>query len=311
MPVYQLLGGKVREAVDCYTHASGAEISQTLDQARAFIERGFRYVRLQVGVPGMEGYGSGRGGAAAPVARPAGTLHSAPVFESSAYVRRAVKLFEEARKQLGDEIELLHDVHERVHPIQAVQLAKDLEKFRLFFLEDLLSPEDIEYFRMIRQQCSTQLSMGELFNSVHEWRPLIEGRLIDFIRIHASQAGGLSPCRKIIAFAEQYGVRSAWHGPGDVSPIGHAAQIALDITSMNFGIQEYSAFGARTREVFSGLPEMKDGYWYPTEAPGWGIEIDEKAAAKYPFGSFEQGDRKRLNGGWGEIRKRDGTVIKQ
>ena len=314
MPVYQLLGGKVREAVDCYTHASGNEISQTLDQARKFIEQGFRYVRLQVGVPGMDGYGAGRGGAAAggaPPAKPAGTLHSGPVFESSLYVRRAVKLMEAARKELPEELEILHDVHERVTPIQAVQLAKDMEKFRLFFLEDLLSPEDIEYFRMIRNQCSTQLSMGELFNSVHEWRPLIEGRLIDFIRIHASQAGGLSPCRKIIAFAEQYGVRSAWHGPGDVSPIGHAVQIALDITAMNFGIQEYSRFGDRTREVFSGLPEMKDGYWYPTEAPGWGIEIDEKAAAKYPFGSFEQGDRKRLNGGWGEIRKRDGTIIKQ
>ena len=313
MPVYQLLGGKVREAVDCYTHASGNEISQTLDQAKKFMEQGFRYVRLQVGVPGMDGYGAGRGGAAAgaPVPRPAGTLHNGPVFESSAYARRALKLFEAARKELPEELELLHDVHERVHPIQAVQLAKDMEKFRLFFLEDLLSPEDIEYFRMIRNQCSTQLSMGELFNSPHEWRPLIEGRLIDFIRIHASQAGGLSPCRKIIAFAEQYGVRSAWHGPGDVSPIGHAVQIALDITAMNFGIQEYSRFGDRTREVFSGLPEMKDGYWYPSEAPGWGIEVDEKAAAKYPFGSFEQGDRQRLNGGWGEIRKRDGTIIKQ
>ena len=311
MPVYQLLGGKVREAADCYGHAAGGEISETLDNARKYIDQGFRFVRLQVGVPGMDGYGAGRGAAGAAVKRPPGTLHGGAVFEPAAYARRALKLFEEARKQLGDEIELLHDVHERVHPIQAVQLAKDMEKFKLFFLEDLLSPEDIQYFRMIRQQCSTQLSMGELFNSVHEWRPLIEGRLIDFIRIHVSQCGGLSPARKIIAFAEQYGVRSAWHGPGDVSPIGHAAQITLDLTAMNFGVQEYSPFGARTREVFSGLPEMKDGYWYATEAPGWGIEVDEKAAAKYPFGSFENGMRKQMNGGWGEIRRRDGTIIKQ
>jgi len=307
MPVYQLLGGKVREAADCYGHASGNEIAQTIESAQKYIEQGFRFVRLQVGVPGMAGYGSGGGNAA----KGPGTLHSGPVFEPASYCRRAVKLFDEARKKLGDEIELLHDVHERVHPIQAVQLAKDLEKYKLFFLEDLLSPEDIQYFKMIRQQCSTQLSMGELFNSPHEWRPLIEGRLIDFIRIHVSQSGGLSPARKIIAFAEQYGVRSAWHGPGDVSPIGHAAQIALDLTAMNFGVQEYSPFGNRTREVFSGLPEMKDGYWYATEAPGWGIEVDEKAAAKYPFGSFENGMRKQLNGGWGEIRRRDGTIIKQ
>lgn len=308
MPVYQLLGGKVREAADCYTHASGAEISETIDQAKRFIAEGFRYVRLQVGVPGQAGYGSARKGSG----RPAGVLHSGEVFEPADYIRRALKLFEEARRQLPEEIELLHDVHERVSPIQAVQLAKDMEKFKLFFLEDALSPEDIAYFRLIRQQCATPIAMGELFNSPHEWRPLIEGRLIDFIRIHASQAGGLSPCRKIIAFAEQFGVRSAWHGPGDVSPIGHAAQVALDVTAMNFGVQEYSRFNERMREVFTGVPEMRQGgYWYPSDDPGWGIEVNEKAAAKYPFGSFESENTKQRNGGWGEIRRRDGTIIKQ
>jgi mannonate dehydratase len=121
----------------------------------------------------------------------------------------------------------------------------------------------------------------------------------------------LSPAKKIIAFAEQFGVRSAWHGPGDVSPIGHAAQITLDVTAPNFGVQEYSPFNERTQEVFQGCPVMKEGYWYVNEAPGWGIEVDEKAAAKYPFGFGENGERKTLNGGWGEIRKKDGTIIKQ
>ena len=110
--------------------------------------------------------------------------------------RDALKLFEECRKQLGDEVELLHDVHERVSPNQAVQFAKDAEQFKLFFLEDPLSPEDIAYFRQIRQQCATPIAMGELFNSPHEWTPLISERLIDYIRIHVSQAGGLTPCRK-------------------------------------------------------------------------------------------------------------------
>jgi mannonate dehydratase len=192
-----------------------------------------------------------------------------------------------------------------------VQFAKDAEKFKLFFLEDALSSEDIEYFRLIRQQCATQLAMGELFNSPHEWRPLITERLIDFIRIHLSQCGGLSSARKIIGFAEQFGVRSAWHGPGDVSPVGHAAQITLDVTAPNFGVQEYSPFDEPTQEVFRGCPVMKDGYWFVNEAPGWGIEVDEKAAAKYPFGFRETGERKMLNGGWGEIRRTDGTIIKQ
>jgi mannonate dehydratase len=305
MPVYQLLGGKCREAVDCYTHASGAEIQQTIDRARQFMEQGFRHVRVQVGVPGMEGYGSARGGA------PMSGLHDGPVFEPAYYIRRALKLFEECRKQLGDEVELLHDVHERVSPNQAVQFLKDAEKFKMFFMEDPLSPEDIAYFQQIRSQCATPIAMGELFNSPHEWTPLITGRLIDYIRIHVSQAGGLTPVRKIAAMAEIHGVKTAWHGPGDVSPVGHAANVALDLVCYNFGIQEYSPFNEQLQEVFRGCPVMKNGYLYANESPGWGIEVDEKLAAKYPYGTGENDERKRLNGGWGEVRRRDGTVIKQ
>jgi mannonate dehydratase len=305
MPVYQLLGGKMREAADCYSHASGAEIQDTLDSARALIEQGFRHVRVQVGVPGMAGYGSRRG-----VAR-AESLHDGPVFEPTAYMRRAIELFETARAELGDEIELLHDVHERISPTQALAFCKEVERFGLFFLEDPLSPEDNSWFRLIRQQCATPIAMGELFNSPHEWTPLITERLIDYIRVHVSQAGGLTPCRKMAILAELHGVKTAWHGPGDVSPIGHACNVALDLASWNFGVQEYSPFREATREVFSGCPEIRNGYLYANEEPGWGIEVDEKAAAKYPFGTGERGERKELNGGWGAIRRRDGTIIKQ
>jgi mannonate dehydratase len=152
--------------------------------------------------------------------------------------------------------------------------------------------------------------MGELFNSPHEWTPLISERLIDFIRVHVSQAGGLTPCRKMAALAELFGVRTAWHGPGDVSPVGHAANVALGLACHNFGINEYTAFNANTQAVFKGCPVMKNGYLYANEAPGWGIEVDEKLAANFPFGR-ETGERGRLNGGWGEVRRRDGTVIKQ
>ncbi|MCS6952797.1 MAG: enolase C-terminal domain-like protein [Bryobacterales bacterium] len=305
MPVYQLLGGKCREAADCYAHASGAEIPEVLDNARRWIERGFRHVRLQVGVPGMAGYGAARGKGKVEA------LHDGPVFEPAVYIRRTLRLLEEARKQLGEEIEILHDVHERVSPTQAIQFCKDVERFRLFFFEDPLSPEDLAWYRIIRQQCSTPIAMGELFNSPHEWTPLIAERLIDYIRMHISQMGGLTPARKVAAFAEIFGVKTAWHGPQDVSPVGHACNIALDLACWNFGIQEYTPFNERTQEVFRGCPVMKNGYLYANEAPGWGIEVDEKAAAKYPFGSFETEERKRLNGGWGEIRRRDGTIIKQ
>jgi mannonate dehydratase len=305
MPVYQVLGGKCREAVDCYTHAEGEEISETIDNARKFMARGFRHVRVQVGVPGMEGYSAPHGGTRIP------SLHTEAVFEPRPAARRALELFAACRKELGWEVELLHDMHERYTPNLAVQLVKDAEPFKMFFMEDPLSPEQIDYFRQIRQQCATPIAMGELFNSPHEWTPLIRDRLIDYIRIHVSQAGGITPCRKIAAFGEMFGVRTAWHGPGDVSPIGHMANATLDIVCPNFGIQEYSGFNEALREVFHGCPVLKDGYVYVNEAPGWGIEVDEKLAAKYPYGTREEEEKRRLNGGWDVIRKRDGTIINQ
>src|SRR5579884_564621 len=183
MPVYELVGGKCREAAACYSHASGPDNARCIESARRLMEQGFRHVRLQVGVPGMASYGSGGAAAARPQA-----LHDGPVFDSAAQWRVSLKLLEEGRKALGDEVELLHDMHERYTPNQAVQLVKAVEPLRMFFMEDPLSPEDIAYFRQIRQNCATPIAMGELFNSPHEWQPLITERLIDYIRVHVSQA---------------------------------------------------------------------------------------------------------------------------
>jgi mannonate dehydratase len=303
MPVYELVGGKCREAADCYSHAQGADIPRCIESAKRIMAQGFRHVRMQVGVPGMASYGSGGGGAAN---RNPALLHDAPNYEPNAQFRLSLKLLEEGRKQLGEEVQLLHDMHERYTPNLAVQFAKAVEPLRLFFLEDPVSPEDIAYFRQIRQQCATPIAMGELFNSPHEWTPLISERLIDYMRMHVTQMGGFTPARKVAAMGEIFGVRTAWHGPGDVSPIGHMANATLDVTCYNFGIQEYSAFNEATREIFHGCPELKNGYVYPSDKPGWGIEVDEKVAAKYPYT-----DRNKLNGGWGEVRLPDGTIIKQ
>jgi mannonate dehydratase len=300
MPVYQLLGGKAREAVDLYAHADGAEIQEVVDAAKKYMDQGFRHVRMQVGVPGMAGYGARQAGKRFPA------IHDEPVFEREAARQRALKLFEAARKQLGGEVELLHDAHERYTPTQAIQFAKDLEQYRMFFLEDVLSPEDIIWFKNVREASSTPLAMGELFNSPHEWTPLIKDRLIDYMRMHISQMGGLTPARKVAAMGEIMNVRTAWHGPGDVSPIGHVAMIHLDLNITNFGIQEFTPFNEAEHAIFKGLPEMRGGYYYATDKPGWGVEIDEAEAAKHPFRRTDP-----LNGGWGVIRLPDGQIIKQ
>jgi mannonate dehydratase len=308
MPLYQLLGGKVRHGADCYFHASGSSFSEVEDSARRAMAQGFRHVRVQVATPGYAGYGaraSTPGAAGAPNGI-AGPTSPGAIWEPAPYVRMVPKLFEHLRTRLGEEVELLHDVHERVTLNQAINLGKSLEPYRLFFLEDPLPPEDNDHFRLLRQQTSVPLAMGELFNTQHEYLPLIREKLIDFIRIHISQIGGLSPARKVAALAEFFGVRTAWHGPGDASPLAHAAQLALELASYNFGVHEGSGFPKETQEVFVGCPEVKNGYMLAQERPGLGIEVDEQLAARFPIPEGPP----NFDYSWGTTRRQDGTVIR-
>ncbi|MDI9602988.1 MAG: enolase C-terminal domain-like protein, partial [Acidobacteriota bacterium] len=217
LPVYQLLGGKCREGAAVYRHADGATLEQVEERVRQFMAQGYQYIRAQWG---------GYGGRQALPAAPDGAMPGA-YYDPDGYARSVVTLFDHLREALGFGVNLLHDVHERLAPIEAVRLAKLLEPHRLFFLEDLLPPEQVDWFRLVRQQCTTPMAMGELFVNTQEWRPLVEERLIDFIRCHISAIGGLTAARKIQVMCELMGVRTAWHGPGDVSPIGHACNVHL------------------------------------------------------------------------------------
>ena len=272
MPVYQLLGGKCREAADTYAHAGGRDKHEVADSVRQFMEQGYRHIRIQMG---------GYGGQSDTIQKPDGAQPGA-YYHPREYCRLMLDMIAHVRAEVGPEIELLHDIHERLRPIDAVQFAKDVEPCKLFFLEDALAPEDNEWFHHIRAQCATPQAMGELFNHPHEWTPLIQNRLIDFIRMHVSQMGGITPARNVAAFANMFGVRTAWHGPGDTSPIGHAANLHLDLWAPNFGIQEWCRFNQLCYDMFPGLPEVRKGYMYPNDKPGLGIDIDETLAAKYP-----------------------------
>jgi mannonate dehydratase len=308
MPLYQLLGGKVRHGADCYYHASGSSFTEVEENARQGMERGFRHVRVQVSTPGYASYGARSTAPAASASQDpvVGPTNPRAIWESAPYVRMLPKFFEHLRTKLGDEVELLHDVHERVTLNQGINLCKALEPYRLFFLEDPFPPEDNDHFRLLRQQTSIPLAMGELFNTQHEYLPLIKDRLIDFIRVHISQIGGLSPARKLGALSEFFGVRTAWHGPGDASPVAHAAQLALELASYNFGIHEGGNFPKETQEVFAGCPETKDGYMLAQEKPGLGMEVDEKLAAKFPIPDGPP----NFDYSWGTTRRKDGTIIR-
>ncbi len=318
MPVYDLFGGKARDAAAVYVHSTGDDLQEVEDRARAFIDQGFHYIRVQVATPGYATYGSR--GAVADDSLQTGprvitdrvtkfdsnTIYAHPggIFEPRPYIKSALGLFEHIRATIGWDIEILHDVHERIPPIMGVELAKEVEQYKLFFLEDLFAPEDNDYFRMVRQQTSTPIAMGELYNSPHEIIPMVKDRLLDFMRVHISQIGGLTPARKLAALCEAFNVRTAWHGPGDTSPVGHAANLMLDLNTINFGIQEYATFQERTQEVFPGCPEVRDGYMWSNGKPGLGIDVDEKLAAKYPF------KERAFGGAWDTVRRADGGVVR-
>lgn len=297
MPVYQLLGGKCRDGAAVYRHADGRDEKEVLENIQKYIEQGYHYVRAQMGTYGGQMNGARQATMHSPEFLPEGAY-----YDPAQYVRRTCNLFEYLRSHLGFEVELCHDVHERLSPIDALRLAKELEPIKLFFLEDVLPPEQVEWFRVFRNQLAVPLAMGELFNNPLEWRGLITEHLIDFIRVHISQIGGLTAAKKLATLCETFGVRTAWHGPNDITPVGVAAHLHLDLTTPNFGIQEFAGFTPQEQEVFPGCPEVRGGYLYANEKPGLGIDIDEKAAARYPC---EHRDH-----GWLRARLPDGTAVR-
>ncbi|WP_020533526.1 enolase C-terminal domain-like protein [Flexithrix dorotheae] len=298
MPVYQLLGGKTRFAVDCYTHASGKSIEEVADNVSKFMEQGYRHVRIQLG-----GYGSASLSESPDFKNAGFGTQEDNYLDSHFYLNNVPKMFEAVRKQCGEKVALLHDIHERVKPLEAINMIKKLEEFRPFFIEDPFSPENMEYFELLRQHTTVPIAMGELFNNINEFKEPMVRRLFDYIRIHISQIGGITPAMKVARLGEWFNVLTAWHGPGDVSPVGHAANAHIDLAVWNFGIQEAVNFSETLQEIFPGSPTMKNGFMHISEAPGLGVEINEKLALKYPLPD-------KFNYNWTQLRKNDGTPVR-
>jgi len=281
VPVYQLLGGASREAVRVYGHASGESIDDAVAAVGRYRDRGYSAIRAQCAVPGVtKTYGIGRTDAYEPAER--GALVES-VWDTTRYLTTVPVLFERLRREFGPDLHLLHDVHHRVTPIEAARLGQALEPHRLFWLEDPTPAENQESFRIIRQHTTTPLAVGEVFNSIHDCRQLIEEQLIDYVRTTVVHAGGISHLRKIAALAELYQVRTGSHGATDLSPVCMAAALHFDLSVHNFGIQEYMPHSADTDRVFPHGYSFADGMMYPGDAAGLGVEIDESLAATFPY----------------------------
>ncbi|WP_236655211.1 enolase C-terminal domain-like protein [Streptacidiphilus carbonis] len=276
MPVHELLGGRSRAAVEVYSHAAGATVAETLDRAEALLAEGYRHVRLQVGGPGLGTYGA----PGSPNGYPRSPHPDG--WDVNHYLAATPALFAAARERLGDRVSLMHDVHSRLTPKQAVVLARALEPYRLSFLEDVVPPEHYDRLPEVREASPVPIAVGEQLGSAAEAVRLVRDGGVDLLRLHTSSVGGLTPTRKLVALAELLGVRTAFHSPGDISPVGVAANLAVDVSTPAFGYQESHTYNEATHEVFPGTPVVRDGYLTPSELPGWGVELDEKAALRHP-----------------------------
>jgi mannonate dehydratase len=282
LPVYQLLGGASREGVMVYGHANGTSIEETIDAALAYKEEGYRAIRLQSGVPGLAStYGVSKDRY---YYEPADSdLPTENVWSTSRYLRSVPPLFERARDVLGWDVHLLHDAHHRLTPIEAGRLGRDLEPFRLFWLEDAVPAENQASFRLVRQHTTTPLAVGEIFSSLWDAKQLIEEQLIDYIRATVVHAGGLTHLRRLASFADIHNVRTGCHGATDLSPVCMAAALHFGLSVPNFGIQEYMRHSPETDAVFPHEYRLADGLMHPGDKPGLGVDIDEALAAKYDY----------------------------
>lgn len=282
LPLYQLLGGACRKGVMVYGHANGETIEATIAEAKGYIEEGYRAVRLQTAVPGLSAtYGVSSDKLFYEPAREGDPPEQ--VWSTDRYLPLVPKLFEAAREALGWDVKLLHDAHHRLTPIEAARLAKDLEPWRPFWLEDATPADNPDGFRLIRRHSTTPLAVGEVFNSIFDARQLIQEQLIDYIRATVTHAGGITHLRRIAALADLYGIKTGCHGPTDLSPVCLAAALHFGLSVPNFGIQEYMRHTAETDAVFPHAYDFSDGYLHPGEAPGLGVDLDEALAASHPY----------------------------
>ena len=292
LPVYQLLGGASRNGLMAYVHASGKDLPELFDSIRHHHEQGYKAIRVQTGVPtlkaiyGIAAQGADVGDATVRYDHEPARRGAKPVeedWDTRAYLNHLPGVFEAVRNEFGPDIPLLHDGHHRMTPIQAARLGKDLEPYDLFGLEDCTPAENQEARRLVRQHTTTPLAIGEIFNTIWDFKDIIRDQLIDYVRGAVTHMGGISPLKKTLEYAALYQIKSGMHGPTDISPVGMAAAMHLGLAIHNFGIQEYMKHGARTDQVFEQSFTWNDGFLHPGDKPGLGVEQNVDEPGKDPY----------------------------
>ena len=276
LPVYKLLGGPVRDKVVCYPHNGGRTMDEFLEDCRRTVAEGWRFVRF--GVSGSTEPG---------------------VFEPSSTIRHTAKRVEQVRKTVGDDIEICLDVHTKMDTPMTIRLARELEPYNLFFLEDPLRSENPASLRTLARHTSIPIAAGEQWASKWGFREAIEEELISYARMDLGIVGGITEAMKITHWCETHYIDIAPHNPN--GPVATAASAHLCLASSNVGVQEISIVpGTFLTDVFPVQAPFEHGHLLKTDRPGLGMEFNEQAARKYT-----QGDSARPPA---ITRRRDGAL---
>src|SRR5215472_752332 len=266
VPVYELLGGQVRDKVRMYTHLGGGnmksvyetfDVEPLIDLARKVVEQGYSAVKV-VFVP-----------------------YSEPL-EGIGKVKQFAKLMGKLREAVGDQIDVMIDFHGRTYPAMAIEYINAVAEFRPYFCEEPVPPENVEALCEVREKVRVPIATGERLVGRHQFRPLFEQRACHVIQPDLCHCGGLFEAKKIAAMAEVYQMGVAPHNP--LGPVANAVALHFALSTPNFLIQEDMLSDVPWRwDVVKSSLRTENGYWLPSDAPGLGIEVDEARAREHPF----------------------------
>lgn len=267
IPVWQLLGGNVRDEVRLYDHLGGGEMhsvyhslspDEAREKARESIRAGFDAIKLEVVIPRTAS------------------------LDGIAAVRHAEAVMAAVRDEVGEEVELMVDMHGRSSPQMAAQYFRVLEPFRPWFFEEACPAEQPRAMAELARRTWVPLAAGECLSLRKPFHELLELGAASVLQPDLVHCGGIGEAHRIAALGEVYGAVVAPHS--STGPVGHAASLQLGFATPNFVIQETWRADVPWRfDVLSESLDFANGRAKLPTKPGLGIEVDEEAAAKHPF----------------------------
>jgi L-alanine-DL-glutamate epimerase-like enolase superfamily enzyme len=271
VPVYRLLGGATRDKVLLYRHVYGKDPESLIENAKRILSEGWKVLRISP-IDAIDG----------------------SRFNPKEAVRKGIEHFRALREAIGEEPEVIFEVHTRLTPTRAIELCNAIEEFHPFFVEDPIRSENPASFALLRSHTNVPLATGEQLTNKWAFRELIEGELVDYLRVDICHCGGITEGKKIAAMAEVHYQELALHYTA--SPVSTAAMLHLNLSIPNCAVQEYAPPSDWMNDVIPNSLKTEDGYLLRPETPGLGIDLDEDKAMEYPYTASEPPHWRREDG---------------